>query len=124
MQLPHSYTMVVALASGGGCGWWPLIHAAELIGGHNSNVQAAECTIATVFGKMQEIKTASACTSGCSAGGVCPVDWYPTAADSCSVECGGIFEPFCALSSIVQFSACGHPRGAAQHVAERARMLF
>ena len=71
------------------------VRAAEHIGGHNSQVQAAECTIATVFTKLQEIKTADACTSGC-AGGECPTDWYPSEADACSVECGQIFEPFCA----------------------------
>ena len=71
------------------------VRAAEHIGGHNSQVQAAECTIATVFTKLQEIKTADACTSGC-AGGECPDDWYPSEADACSVECGQIFEPFCA----------------------------
>ena len=81
------------------------VRAAEHIGGHNSQVQAAECTISTVFTKLQEIKTAEACTSGC-AGGECPDDWYPSEADACSVDCGQIFEPFCKCYLLPTYHQC------------------
>jgi hypothetical protein len=47
-----------------------------------------------VFGKLLRIKTAPACRSGC-AGGKCPKDWIPGAADKCSAPCGKVFEVRC-----------------------------
>lgn len=61
-------------------------------------VVTALCSIGDVFGKLTEIKTDADCAAGCAGGtGMCPAEWYPSAADTCSPECGQVFEPFCEL---------------------------
>ena len=53
------------------------------------------CDIGTVFAKLMEIKSNPDCTAGCAGGsGQCPAQWYPGQADTCSAECGRVFEPF------------------------------
>ena len=62
------------------------------------DVQADDtCAITIVFGQLMAIKSDVNCMAGCE-GGSCPADWYPSGADTCSAECGLVFEPFCKLA--------------------------
>eukprot|EP01046_Picozoa_sp_COSAG06_P002901 COSAG06_NODE_106_length_23773_cov_20.279083_15_plen_172_part_00 len=54
------------------------------------------CVITTVFGQLMDIIDDPNCRAGCAGGtGVCPTDWFPSADDVCTAECGLVFEPFC-----------------------------
>jgi hypothetical protein len=69
--------------------------AAEQIGGRPpKGVETKNCGISHVFAHLQAIKTNKACIKGCRGVGKCPPDWYPSKKDTCSAECGKVFEPF------------------------------
>lgn len=68
------------------------------------------CAITIVFGQLMAIKQDANCMSGC-AGGSCPADWYPGGADTCTAECGLVFEPFCKPTP---FLHAGWPRADAE----------
>ena len=72
--------------------------AAQIGGAPPKAVQQELCTIADVFGKLQDITTNADCRSGCSQG-ECPPGWMPTALDECNPQCGRVFEPFCQCDS-------------------------
>ena len=69
---------------------------AQMIGGAPPEDVVTElCNIADLFGHLTDITTNADCTAGCAGGsGQCPAQWYPGRADTCSAECGRVFEPF------------------------------
>ena len=62
------------------------------------------CAITIVFGQLMAIKQDANCMAGCG-GGSCPADWYPGGADTCSAECGLVFEPFCKRLTLCTLAA-------------------
>lgn len=73
-----------AQASGGG---------ATMIGGRPpKEIVLATCNIMDLFGHLSEITLDPNCRAGCD-GGTCPTQWYPSAHDICSAECGRVRDP-------------------------------
>ena len=59
--------------------------------------QGAACNIADLFALLTEITTDAECRGGCNDGAgeaSCGTDWYPGTADSCTANCGRVYEPF------------------------------
>jgi hypothetical protein len=81
-------------ATGGGARCGALAHAGAPCARVQDVAADDSCAITIVFGQLMAIKQDANCQTGC-AGGRCPPDWYPSGADTCSAECGLVFEPFC-----------------------------
>jgi len=53
------------------------------------------CSIMDLYKHLTTITANEECRKGCQQGtGICPEEWYPSQADSCSAECGRVFEGF------------------------------